>query len=119
MISSGVAVQVKGFVSWFQCVIYVLMVLMSWRSDVNAPSPDSLLGDDAERDLHLVEPGTIGGGEVERDVGMFSEPLVDIGSRMGGQVVEDDVDLSVLVLGDDLIHELEEFFGASALEATA
>jgi hypothetical protein len=38
---------------------------------------------------------------------------------MGGQVVEDDVDLSVLVLGDDLIHELEEFFGASALEATA
>jgi hypothetical protein len=29
------------------------------------------------------------------------------------------VDLSVLVLGDDLIHELEKFFGASALEATA
>jgi hypothetical protein len=36
---------------------------------------------------------------------------------MCGQVVEEDVGLSAIVGGDNLIHELEEFIGAAARKA--
>ena len=36
---------------------------------------------------------------------------------MGGQVVEDHVDLSIFIDFDHLIHERDEFFGAAARKA--
>jgi len=34
---------------------------------------------------------------------------------MGGQVVENDVDLSAVVVGGHLVHELDELLGTTAL----
>jgi hypothetical protein len=50
---------------------------------------------------------------------MSGEPLFDVGLGMGGQVVEDDVDCSAGVVGDHVVHEAEQFLGATVCEAAA
>ena len=47
--------------------------------------------ENGEPDLDLVEPGAVGRGEVEADIGMAGQPAITLGF-MGRQVVEDDVD---------------------------
>lgn len=92
----GDLVRCRGPGEWFGVVVPVCDVDVDGADKLTqrpeGSSPDGLFGDDAEPDFYLVEPGAAGRGEVEGDVRMAGEPLVDIGSGMGGQVVEDDVD---------------------------
>ncbi len=60
--------------------------------------------EDAEPDLHLVQPTGAGGCEVEGDVGVSGEPLVVLLVRI--EVVQDDVDFAVGgFVNDDLLQE--------------
>ena len=72
---------------------------------------------DAEPDLHLVQPGSMGRREMEMDIGMRYAPEIDLG-LVGGEVIEDDVDLFARVVSDHFIHEAEELSAALALEVT-
>src|SRR5712692_11460411 len=54
--------------------------------------------EDAEPDLHLVEPRGMGGRVVEVHLRVTSQPAVVLG-LMSAQVIQDDVQLGVRVLG--------------------
>jgi len=68
----------------------------------------------AEPDFDLVEPGSMGRGVVEVNILVSLQPTVVLG-LMGIEVVQDDVNLLVTVLGDHLIHECEKFHPPAAL----
>src|SRR5262249_6014499 len=69
-----------------------------------AGASQGLSGEDAEPDLHLVEPTGRGRGEVEDDIGVRGQPSVIF--LMGTIVVEDDVDLPVgRLIFNDLGYE--------------
>src|SRR3954447_11378640 len=63
-------------------------------------SPDGLAGDDAEPGLDLIQPAGGFRGEVEVDVRVCVEPGLDVRGGVGGQVVQNDVDLAARVRGD-------------------
>ena len=67
---------------------------------------------DAEPDLDLVEPGCVGRGVVEVDVGMAGQPAVVLGF-MDVEVVQNDVELSIGIQGDNAVHEVAEVASAS------
>lgn len=56
----------------------------------------------------LIEPRSAGRRVVKMDLGMASQPCLDIGSAVGGRVVEDDVQFLVGVGAHDPLHEAEE-----------
>ena len=79
---------------------------------------DGLLGDDAEPALDLVEPGGVGGREVQVVSGPAGEPVLDLGVAVGGVVVDDQVDVEVLRhAGVDVAEEGEELLVAVSLAA--
>src|ERR1700730_5795777 len=53
---------------------------------------DEVALDLAEPELDLVEPGRLGGREVQMDVGVNRQEVLDPLGLMGGEVVQDDVD---------------------------
>jgi len=62
--------------------------------------------------LDLIEPGRVGRGEVQMDVGVRGEELADAGGLVGGEVVEDDMDLTPPRFdGHDLAEEGDELLG--------
>ena len=71
-------------------------------------------GEDREPDLDLVEPAGVGRGEVEVDTGMAGQPSIPFG-LVGAEIVEDDVDLAIGVIGDHVVHEVEELDAPPAL----
>ena len=84
---------------------------------VDAPeacSPQRLTGEDAEPDLDLIEPGRVGGGEVEVDIGVLSQPKVLLGF-VGVEVVQDHMDCLASLGLDNFVHEVEELPSAAAL----
>src|SRR3954454_2796742 len=68
--------------------------------------------EDGEPDLDLVHPGGVGRCEVEADVGVPGQPPVPL-RLVGVEVVEHDMDVAARVIGDDLVHEVEELDPAS------
>ncbi len=56
---------------------------------------DGLLRDDVEPDLDLVEPGGMGGSEVEMAAGPGGQPALDPSMLVGAMVVDDEVDVEV------------------------
>ena len=64
-------------------------------------------GQDREPAFDLVEPAGIGGSEVKENVGMTRQPAVVLGF-VGVEIVEDDVDLLLRVVGNQIIHEVQE-----------
>src|SRR3954464_12892946 len=68
--------------------------------------------EDGEPDLDLVHPGGVGRREVEADVGVPGQPPVPL-RLVGVEVVEHDMDVAARVIGDDLVHEVEELDPAS------
>jgi len=72
-----------------------------------AQSSKCLSPQDTEPALHLVQPGSVGGGIVEMDVGMSGQPPAMLGF-MGVQVVQNDMQLCVGIEGDDAVHEVQE-----------
>ena len=51
--------------------------------------------DACEPDLDLIEPGRVGRRKVELDIGVFVEERFDLVSLVCGQIVQDDMDLSL------------------------
>ena len=68
---------------------------------------NSLVGKFGKPPLHQVDPGTVGGSEVEMEAGTFSEPFPDQGRLVSAVVIQDDMDLQFGGhLGLDQIEEL-------------
>ena len=67
-----------------------------------------LVGEDRKPDLNLVEPGRMGRDEVKMDVLVTGEPAV-VFRLVGVQIVENDVQLAVRVLGDEAVHKVQKF----------
>ena len=79
---------------------------------------DGLLRDEMEPDLDLVEPGSIGGGEVDVVAGPVGQPALDAGMLVGGMVVDDEVDVEVRGhVGIDVLEEAQELLVARARPA--
>lgn len=53
-------------------------------------TPDRLLGNEPEPAFHLIEPGCIGGGEVQMGMRMFGEPGPHLGMFMGRVIIDDE-----------------------------
>src|SRR2546428_2142630 len=75
---------------------------------VKGATPDRLARENAEPRLHHVEPGRALRSEVELDLRMRAEPRLHRGRRMGGRVVEDDVQLPAAVTAPDPPHEAQK-----------
>ena len=76
---------------------------------------DGLLGDDVEPDFDLVEPGGVGGGEVEVVAWPGGEPALDLDVPVGAVVVDDEVDIEVRGdAGVDVAEEAQELLVAVA-----
>lgn len=69
--------------------------------------------ENAEPDLHLIEPRGVGGDVMEANVFMALEPTVVLG-LVGVEVVQDDVDLPEGIGGHDAVHEIKELHPAAA-----
>ena len=80
-----------------------------------APSAKRTPRENAEPYLDLAKPGRMGGGIVEVHVLVARQPAVVL-RFVRVQVVEDDVDLTAAVVGDELVHELKELAAAPTLE---
>ena len=63
--------------------------------------------ENGEPDLDLVEPGAVGRGEVEADIGMAGQPAITIWYE-GPQVFDDYVDFLARMVVYDEVHEFEE-----------
>ena len=71
---------------------------------------DGALGDQSEEALDLVEPGSIGRGEVKVPPRPPCEPRPDLGVLVGGVVVDDEMDVEVgRDIGLEVAQEGEEF----------
>ena len=70
---------------------------------------DGFLGDDVEPDLDLVDPGGVGGSEVEMVAWPGGEPSLDLGVLGGAVVVDDEVDIEFRGhVGVDVPEEAQE-----------
>jgi hypothetical protein len=70
-------------------------------------------GEDREPHLDLVQPRGVGRGEVKMDVLVARRPAV-VFWFMGVQIVEDDVQLAVRLLGDKTVHEVQKLDPSAA-----
>ena len=62
---------------------------------------------DAKPAFNLIEPGAVGGNKVKMHLGMSFEPAVLFG-LVSVEIVQDDVEFFVGVLGNQVIHEIQE-----------
>ena len=69
---------------------------------------------DREPNLDLIGPGGACRGEVEMHVRVTLEPAIVLG-LVGAEVVEDHINCSIRAVGDDIVHEIEEFDAPSAI----
>lgn len=73
-----------------------------------------------EPELDLIEPGGVGGREVERDRRMVVEELLDSLGLVCGEVVENDVDFLVgRLTGDEIFEEGDELLTGVAADGLA
>jgi hypothetical protein len=76
---------------------------------------DDALGDEGEEAFDLVEPGGIGGREVNVPTRTAGEPSSDLGMLVGGVVVDDEMDVELgRHIGLDVAQEGEELLMAMA-----
>ena len=79
---------------------------------------NGLLRDEMEPDLDLVEPGRVGGGEVDVVAGPVGQLTLDTGMLVGGMVVNDEVDVEVRGhVGVDVLEEAQKLLVAVARPA--
>src|SRR6195952_5065243 len=115
MVSASL-VQTNGSQRSFQPSMKPRIASTSSRTEPKVPA-DRLAGDDPEEDLHHVQPGTRGRGEVQRDPRVALEPRLDPWMLVGGVVVGDHVQRHPGIGLGDLLEELEELLVAVTLEA--
>src|SRR5215467_2497659 len=84
------------------------------RLEVAAPQASALEG--VEPELDLVQPAGVEGQEVKgHAVGVTGQPLLDVGTAVDVEVVENEVDdLAVGDLGVQLVEEGDELLPAAA-----
>ena len=76
---------------------------------------DRTLGDEGEEAFDLVEPGGVGGREVNVPARTAGEPGSDLGMLVGGVVVDDEMDVELSRhVGLDVTQEGEELLMAMA-----
>src|SRR3974377_506213 len=63
--------------------------------------------------FNLIEPGDWGGNKVKTHLGMSFEPAVLFG-LVSVEIVQDDVEFFVGVLGNQVIHEIQELTPTTA-----
>jgi hypothetical protein len=73
---------------------------------------DRVALDLAEPQLNLVQPGGVGRGEVQMDIAVIRQEVANQFGFVGGEVVENDVDLLSLRLGRHQRTEEGDEFGA-------
>ena len=72
-------------------------------------SGDHVALDLGEPELDLIEPGRVGGGEVQVDIAVLCKELADLLGLVGCQVVGDHVDLlAPALVGHDVAEEGDE-----------
>src|SRR5664279_2812104 len=64
-------------------------------------------GQDREPDFNLVEPGGMCRGVMKPHVSVSLQPHVAFG-LMGGEIIEDDMDFTRWMSGDDMVHEVQK-----------
>src|SRR5882672_4828646 len=79
-----------------------------------ADTPQGLSCEDAEPDFNLVQPGRVGGSEVEVNVRVAVSPLFVV-DFMTAVVVENDVKFLVRMRCDKLVHKIQKFGPAFTL----
>ena len=79
-----------------------------FRDALERSSVEGFGGKDREPDFDLVEPGGVRRREAEMHVFVTLQPHVAFG-LMGREIVEHDMDFAIRMIGDDLVHEVEEF----------
>ena len=67
----------------------------------------------AEPHFHLIEPGGVGRGEVQLDARMGPQPGIVLG-LVGGEVVQDDMQITRRMGRHDLAHEVQKLDPAAA-----
>jgi hypothetical protein len=73
---------------------------------------DHVTLDFGEPDLDLVEPGAVGGREMEMHVRVFTQPLLHGRGLVGRLVVQDHVDFEILRLTRDEVPDKREELAA-------
>src|ERR1700733_1607931 len=103
---------------WFRCVIVggdeVANVTGEVCEALERSALERLAGKDREPDFDLVQPRCVCRSVVQMDVRVARQP--DVTFRLvGGQIVENDMDLLALMLLDHAVHEVEELQPSAAL----
>ena len=68
---------------------------------------------DANPAFNLIEPGAVSGNKVQMHIGMGFEPAVLLG-LVSVEIVQDYVELLAGIVGNQLIHEIQELTPAAA-----
>src|SRR5208282_5085464 len=79
-----------------------------------AEMAQGLTAENAEPYLHQVEPGSVGGNEVQMNVGVTRPPAVPL-RRVGIEIVHDDVQLPSGMGRDHIVHEVEKLTPPAAV----
>ena len=78
-------------------------------------APNAFVGEFGEPSLHKVDPGAVGGSEVDMEPWALGEPLADDRSFVGAVVVHDEVDIERgRYPGFDHVQKLAELHRAMA-----
>jgi hypothetical protein len=91
-----------------------IFVRITIRASAVDEAADGLAGDDPEEDLDHVQPGAVGGDEVQGDPRIALQPVLDLGVFVGGAVVADEVQLLPGVGLGELFQEAQELLVAVA-----
>ena len=119
MVSSDATVSISvGPFEGFGTFVVGFDIASDFAGEVGFGSKDAA-GDQialnfGEPDFDLIEPGGPGRREMEMDVRVTLEPAVVLG-LVGVEIVENDMEFAARMLGDDAVHEVEEFDAAPAL----
>src|SRR4051812_43733586 len=85
---------------------------VAWRRScfnaAESAAADGLAGDDAEPGFNLIDPGRADGGEVKLDVRIILQPGHHLRGSVGGEVVQDHMNLFARVTFHGFLEEGQE-----------
>src|ERR1700690_4680987 len=91
---------------------------LEFAERVERPSPKRLARQDREPDLDLIQPGCSRRRKMEMHVRMAFQPAIVL-RLVGIQIVEGEMNLVALMLGDDTVHEVEKLDAPAPLVLAA
>ena len=78
---------------------------LSRRGETGAAQSRS--AQNAEPAFHLIQPGTVGGSEVQMHLRMSSQPAITF-RFVGIQIVQDHMDLPARIGSNDIVHKIQK-----------